>query len=73
MMNRNIDIPTIAEDESLLPAYASTEAAGADVKAKLEKDVVLPPGSSMLIPTGLRVAIPHGYEIQVHPRSGLAF
>lgn len=72
MKQENLYIPTIADDESLLPAYASTQAAGADVKASLENDVIIPAGGSALIPTGLRVAIPEGYEIQIRPRSGLA-
>jgi dUTP pyrophosphatase len=72
MTQENIYIPTITEDEKLLPSYASAQAAGADVKASLKNDVIIPAGSSALIPTGLRVAIPEGYEIQVRPRSGLA-
>jgi len=67
-----IDIPTVAAHEDFLPTYASDQAAGADVKARLENETVLAPGASMLVPTGLFVAIPPGYEIQVRPRSGLA-
>lgn len=67
-----LEIPICAEEENLLPTYASTLAAGADVKACLETEQVLQPGCSMLVPTGLRVAIPEGYEIQIRPRSGLA-
>ena len=47
-------------------------AAGADARACLKEDIVIAPGDSALIPTGLKVAIPEGYEIQVRPRSGLA-
>ncbi len=72
MKQENLYIPTITSDEKLLPTYASAQAAGADVKASLINDVVIPAGGSALIPTGLRVAIPEGYEIQVRPRSGLA-
>lgn len=61
------------EDEKLLPFYMTQEAAGADIKAYLETPVVIPSGESGLIPTGLKVAIPEGYEIQIRPRSGLAF
>lgn len=71
-MNRQLNIPTLIEDEACLPTYASSEASGADVKAFIKEEIILPPGSSMLIPTGLRFAIPEGYEIQVRPRSGLA-
>ncbi len=55
-----------------LPHYASKEAAGADVRANLSEPLTLMPGKSALIPTGLRLGIPPGYEIQVRPRSGLA-
>lgn len=67
-----IDIPVIVEDSALLPTYGSEDAAGADVRAHLTDEVAIPPGESAIIPTGLRVAIPKGYEIQVRPRSGLA-
>ncbi len=57
-----------------LPVYASAGAAGADVRANFPDrvGVTLAPGGRVLVPTGLRVAIPVGYEIQVRPRSGLA-
>lgn len=72
MSNRYIDIPTIIENEDNLPLYASTDAAGADIRAHLQEELILSPGSSALVPTGLRFAIPSGYEIQIRPRSGLA-
>ena len=64
-------------DESLgLPRYETAGAAGADLKANFaegERDgVVLEPMGRALIPTGLRVAIPEGFEMQIRPRSGLA-
>ena len=65
-------IPTLAENEEDLPTYSSTDAAGADLKAAIGEPLVLNPGDRALIPTGIRVAIPVGYEIQVRPRSGLA-
>lgn len=55
-----------------LPAYASKDAAGADVCAALDADLVLRPGARAAVPTGLCVEIPQGYEMQVRPRSGLA-
>ena len=55
-----------------LPAYKSTGASGMDVRAAVESTVILRPGEIKLIPTGLRMAIGEGYEIQVRPRSGLA-
>ena len=67
-----IDLKTTVELNAEIPFYASTGSSGADVKAFLKEDLEIPPGESALIPTGLRFAIPHGYEIQVRPRSGLA-
>ncbi len=55
-----------------LPEYQSEHAAGADIRAAVERPVILEPGMIKLIPTGLRMAIPQGYEGQVRPRSGLA-
>ncbi len=64
-------------DQTLgLPAYATDGAAGADVRANFPSDgragVTLAPGARALIPTGLRMAIPAGFEVQLRPRSGLA-
>jgi len=61
-----------AAEGALLPSYHSYGASGADVSAYLGTPVVVAAGASALIPTGLKVAIPEGYEIQVRPRSGLA-
>ncbi len=55
-----------------LPAYATTHSAGMDLVAALEAPVTLQPGERKLIPTGLAIALPDGYEAQVRPRSGLA-
>ena len=55
-----------------LPRYMTAGAAGMDLPADLEREVVLAPGERRLVPTGLAVAIPPGYEGQVRPRSGLA-
>ncbi len=55
-----------------LPSYQSVAASGMDVRAAVAEPVTLQPGEIKLIPTGLRVAIAPGYEIQVRPRSGLA-
>jgi dUTP pyrophosphatase len=54
------------------PAYATPLSAGVDLKANLEQPVVLQPLGRALIPTGLFIALPAGYEAQVRPRSGLA-
>ncbi len=55
-----------------LPAYATAGAAGMDLLAAVGETVHLPPGGRALVPTGLRIALPPGYELQVRPRSGLA-
>jgi dUTP pyrophosphatase len=56
-----------------LPKYMSEHASGMDLFAAVEKKEVLLPGEYKLIPTGISVAVPPGYEAQVRPRSGLAF
>jgi dUTP pyrophosphatase len=60
-----------------LPSYETAGAAGADLRANLppevrEAGIVLAPGARALVPTGLRIEIPEGFEVQVRPRSGLA-
>ena len=55
-----------------LPHYATEGAAGMDVCAALDKPLMMNPMGRLAVPTGLAMAIPHGYEIQVRPRSGLA-
>lgn len=59
-------------DDIPLPRYMSEAAAGMDVCAAVEQTVVIKPGEVKLVPTGLYVAVPVGYEVQVRPRSGLA-
>jgi dUTP pyrophosphatase len=55
-----------------LPHYMTRHAAGMDLHAVLDKDLVLVPGARALVPTGIAIALPEGYEAQVRPRSGLA-
>jgi len=55
-----------------LPAYATEGSAGLDLRAAIAEARVLKPGERALIPTGLKIAVPAGYEAQVRPRSGLA-
>ena len=55
-----------------LPTYATAGAAGMDAVAAVDRDLVLAPGGRAPVPTGLKLAIPDGYELQVRPRSGLA-
>ena len=59
-------------DGLALPLYMTPGAAGMDLHAAVEDDVVIDPGAIVLVPTGLEVAIPGGFEGQVRPRSGLA-
>lgn len=56
-----------------LPSYESEYAAGMDLRAALAEPMTLAPGKRALIPTGLKMALPKGYEAQVRPRSGLAY
>jgi dUTP pyrophosphatase len=56
-----------------LPFYATTLSAGMDLRAELEKSLVLQRGERTLVPTGLFIELPEGYEAQIRPRSGLAF
>lgn len=55
-----------------LPEYATERSAGMDLRAYLKEDVVLKPGERRLIPTGLYLEVPEGFEAQIRPRSGLA-
>ncbi len=75
MKKITVSIRRIAPDldrDLPLPAYHSSLASGMDVAAALTGSLTLSPGQITMIPTGLAVAIPPGYEIQVRPRSGLA-
>ncbi len=68
-----IAIKVLPHGEGLpLPAYATEHAAGADLLAAIPDELTLAPGERALVPAGIAVAIPSGYEIQVRPRSGLA-
>lgn len=62
----------IIDASGRLPRYATTGSAGMDIRAFIKEAVTIQPGGRALIPTGLRVAIPEGYEMQIRPRSGLA-
>ena len=67
-----VPVKIINRSDNALPAYATDGASGMDVRAHLNEPVTLAPLERKLIPTGLFVEIPTGYEIQVRPRSGLA-
>ena len=55
-----------------LPSYATERSVGMDLAAAVEDDLIIEPGRSVLVPTGLSMAVPEGYEAQIRPRSGLA-
>lgn len=55
-----------------LPAYATSQSAGMDLRANIESPLTLHPMERTLVPTGIRIELPEGYEAQVRPRSGLA-
>ncbi|MDE6303541.1 MAG: dUTP diphosphatase [Paramuribaculum sp.] len=65
-------IKVINRSNNPLPEYETPSAAGMDVRARLSEPVVLKPLQRALIPTGLFIELPHGYECQMRPRSGLA-
>ena len=68
-----IQIVRLPHAEGLpLPSYATEGAAGMDLIAAVTERLVIPPGGRALVPTGLKIALPAGYELQVRPRSGLA-
>lgn len=67
-----MEIKIVNRSRHALPAYATPLSAGMDLRASLDEPVVLLPLQRCLIPTGLSIALPPGYEAQVRPRSGLA-
>ena len=67
-----MEVKIINKSHHPLPAYATPLSAGMDIRANLEEPVVIGPLERRLIPTGLYIALPEGYEAQMRPRSGLA-
>lgn len=63
-LDNNLDLP--------LPSYQSDNSSGLDIRAAVHKAITLKPGEIRLIPTGLSISLPKGYEAQIRPRSGLA-
>ncbi len=66
-------VKVINKSKHELPSYQSDAAAGMDLRANIEEEVTLGPLQRALIPTGLFIELPQGYEAQIRPRSGLAF
>ena len=67
-----IQIKVVNKGHQRLPEYATSQSAGLDLRANLDAPIVLKPMERRLIPTGLHIALPVGFEAQVRPRSGLA-
>lgn len=67
-----IQVKIVNEGKQQLPQYATAGSAGMDLRADIDKPIVLKPLDRKLIPTGLKIALPVGYEAQIRPRSGLA-
>ena len=67
-----VELRVVNKGRQPLPAYATKQSAGLDLRADIDEDVILQPLQRQLIPTGLHIALPEGYEAQVRPRSGLA-
>ena len=68
-----LNIPVIVKTKNELPKYETINSAGMDLRANIEEPIVLKPMERRLIPTGLYMALPQGFEAQIRPRSGLAF
>ena len=68
-----MNIRIINRSKNTLPAYETIHSAGMDLRADLESPVLLNPMERKLIPTGLHIELPEGYEAQIRPRSGLAY
>ena len=66
-------INIINQSKHPLPAYETIASAGMDLRANLSEGILLKSGERLLVPTGLFIALPEGYEAQIRPRSGLAF
>ena len=67
-----MNIPIVNKSRHPLPSYSTPLSAGMDLRASLDNPVTIAPGERRLIPTGLYIALPQGYEAQIRPRSGLA-
>ncbi len=68
----SVKVSIINRSHHALPSYSTPLSAGMDIRANLEESITLQPGERRLIPTGLFIALPEGYEAQIRPRSGLA-
>lgn len=69
---KEIEVKIVNHSNNPLPEYSTKDSAGMDVRAMLDEPVTLRPLERALIPTGLHIQLPEGYECQIRPRSGLA-
>ncbi|MEG1546305.1 MAG: dUTP diphosphatase [Bacteroides sp.] len=67
-----MNVQIINKSKHQLPAYATEQSAGMDIRANLSESIILKPLQRCLVPTGLYIALPQGFEAQIRPRSGLA-
>lgn len=65
-------VSIVNQSKHQLPEYATKISAGMDIRANIEATIMLKPGQRVLIPTGIHIQLPQGYEAQIRPRSGLA-
>ncbi len=71
-MTEQVPVKCFCQSPDFIPLYATNGSAGADLFAAVEEDEIISPGERKLIPSGIRIEIPNGYEAQIRPRSGLA-
>lgn len=67
-----LNVKVINKGHQPLPAYATSQSAGMDLRANIDESIVFHPMERRLVPTGLHIALPQGFEAQIRPRSGLA-
>ena len=67
-----MNVQVINKSKHALPSYATSQSAGVDLRANIEESIVIKPLERVLVPTGIYMALPKGYEAQIRPRSGLA-
>lgn len=67
-----LNVKVINKGHQPLPAYATSQSAGMDLRANIDESIELHPMERRLVPTGLHIALPQGFEAQIRPRSGLA-
>ena len=70
--DKTMKVQIINKSKHSLPQYATSSSAGMDLRANLDNPIVLKPLQRCLVPTGLYIALPEGFEAQIRPRSGLA-